>query len=71
MDEHHLTAFGRVALAGKVIEGTEGYRASHGRPERLWVPNVQWRLTKLLGDAYGVSVGRANPFADEWKEKWR
>jgi hypothetical protein len=56
------TILGQVALAGKVIVGTKGYRASHARPVCLYVPHSKWRLAKPLYDVYEVPIDRANPF---------
>jgi hypothetical protein len=62
LDPDDPTILGEVALAGKVIVGTKGYRASRARPRRLYVPHSKWRLAKPLQDAYCVPVDRANPF---------
>lgn len=60
--EHDIgvVAIGEVGLAGKVIVGAKGWRATRARPLRLYVPYGAWRLVKPLRDAYGVPVQLAN-----------
>lgn len=50
---------GEVAFAGKVIEGSQGWRAERARIKQLWVPHRNWRFVEPLADAYGVEVGLA------------
>ena len=50
---------GEVAFAGKVIEGSQGWRAEKARIKRLWVPHRTWRYMEPLSSAYGVEVGLA------------
>ncbi len=65
MDYHrHEAVIGQVALWGRVIAGTLGWRAQFGYPERLLVPYGLWRLAVPLRDAYGVQVQLANVFAE-------
>jgi hypothetical protein len=61
-------AIGEVGLAGKVVEGTQGWRAARARPLRLWVPHASWSICRPLSDAYGVPCGVTNVLkeADEW-----
>lgn len=47
---------GEVALWGKVIEGTQGWRAQYGYPRRLYVPFEAWHLAEPLAEAYGCPV---------------
>lgn len=48
---------GEVALSGKVIEGSQGWRAERGRVHRLWVPHeVGPVVVQRLADAYRVPV---------------
>jgi hypothetical protein len=47
---------GRVANWGKVIEGSQGWRAQYAYPVELFVPFEAWRLAKPLGSLYGVPV---------------
>ena len=56
---------GQVGLTGKVIPGTQGWRAEKGRIVRLYVPHDFWRLAKPLGEAYRVPVELSNTFAAE------
>lgn len=51
---------GSVSLWGKVIEGSQGWRAQFGYPRELFVPFEAWRLAKPLADAYGVPVQLKN-----------
>jgi hypothetical protein len=52
-------AIGEVAFAGKVIEGSQGWRAERARIKRLWLPHRLWRFVEPLQNAYGVEVGFA------------
>jgi hypothetical protein len=56
-----LRVLGEVALSGKVIVGEFGYRATKGRPARLYVPRMLWRLVAALED-YSVPIELTNPF---------
>jgi hypothetical protein len=47
---------GEVAFAGKVIPGTQGFRAEKARVIRLFVPYENWRMAEALGAAYRVPV---------------
>jgi hypothetical protein len=48
---------GCAALWGEVVEGTRGWRASHGYPRLLIAdPGVGRRALTRLGDRYGVPV---------------
>jgi hypothetical protein len=55
-----LRVVGRVANAGKVREGTQGWRAQFSYPIRLFVPFEAHRLARPLSEAYGVPVELAN-----------
>jgi hypothetical protein len=55
-DEGHFTVLGRVALWGKVVEGTQGWKAEFGYPQELFLPYEAWHLFKPLEEAYGVPV---------------
>lgn len=48
---------GQVLLSGKVIEGTQGWRAQRGRVGKLWVPYERWQFVEPLANAYKVPVG--------------
>lgn len=60
--EHGYTrVIGRVANWGKVIEGSQGWRAQHSYPIDLYVPFVAAsKLAVPLGKAYGVPVRLLN-----------
>ena len=52
---------GRVALWGKVVEGTRGFRAEFAYPTWLYVPFELWAQADAL-KRYGVPVEIRNPF---------
>ncbi len=54
---------GVVGLTGKVIPGSQGWRAEKGRIVRLEVPFEKWQLGERLSKAYGVPVGLGNLWA--------
>lgn len=45
---------GQIALAGKVIEGSQGYRAERARIVRIYVPQTNWKLGRTIATQYGV-----------------
>lgn len=45
---------GEVALSGKVIIATHGWRAEQAWPLSLRVPHVFWRYAAELEEAYGI-----------------
>lgn len=47
---------GSVNLWGRIVEGTQGWRAEYGYPRELFVPFELWRLVEPLMEAYGVPV---------------
>jgi hypothetical protein len=47
---------GEVGFAGKVIEGSQGWRAQKGRIVQLWVPLSKWQWVELLEQHYRVPV---------------
>lgn len=47
---------GEVGLVGKVIPGTQGYRAEKGRVKRLFLPFHQWEWLEPLEELYDVPV---------------
>jgi len=47
---------GEVGFAGKVIPGSQGWRAERGRVKRLFVPFSEWRWIEPLHDLYNVPV---------------
>jgi hypothetical protein len=55
-EEGEVTVLGQVANWGKVVEGSQGWRAQKAYPVRLWVPYECWRLAASLRSGYGVPV---------------
>lgn len=51
---------GQLANWGKVIEGSQGWRAEFAYPAVVYVPFEAWRLAKPLAKAYGVPVKLLN-----------
>ena len=47
---------GQVGFAGKIVPGTQGWRAEKGRIVRLYVPHVHWRYVDPLQEMYQVEV---------------
>jgi hypothetical protein len=59
-DHGVVTIVGRVANWGKVIEGSQGWRAEKSYPVQLFVPFEAYKLAKPLADTYGVPVKLMN-----------
>jgi hypothetical protein len=59
---------GEVALAGKVVPGTQGWRAEKARPVRLLVPWTRWKLAQPLELTYGIPVELDNTLKKEDEE---
>jgi hypothetical protein len=53
---------GQLALWGKVIEGSQGWRAEKAYPVTLFVPFEHHRLARPLAKAFGVPVRLLNVF---------
>lgn len=51
---------GQLANWGKVIEGTQGWRAEFAYPAVIYVPFEAWRLARPIQRAYGVEVKLLN-----------
>jgi hypothetical protein len=51
---------GHLACWGKVIEGSQGWRAEYAYPMTLYIPFEAHRLGKPLANAYGVPVKLLN-----------
>jgi hypothetical protein len=47
---------GEVGFAGKIVPGTQGWRAQKGRIVRLYVPFFHWRYVEPLEELYRVPV---------------
>jgi hypothetical protein len=58
---------GEVALSGKVIPGTQGWRAQKARIVKVYVPFEKWRLLEKIKEVYGVEVQLANTLLDKSK----
>lgn len=65
LDSYHLynpdvptapVVIGQVAMSGKVIPGSQGWRAQEMWPHKLFVPHQFWQLVKPLAAAYNCPV---------------
>lgn len=52
----HPKIVGEVGFVGKVIPGSQGWRAEKGRIVRLYVPFHHWKLVEPLEQLYQVEV---------------
>jgi len=59
-DSGNVMILGQVANWGKVIEGTQGWRAARAYPVRMWVPFETWKLAAVIEEHYGVPVAVKN-----------
>jgi hypothetical protein len=60
-ESNHPTIVGRVACWGKVIPGTQGWRAEYAYPDKLFVPfEFARKLARPVADTYGVPVQLMN-----------
>ena len=64
-----INAVGEVAFAGKVIEGSQGWRAQKGRIKSLLVPYEYWEWAEPLSAAYNVPVSVGFLFADSVRDQ--
>jgi hypothetical protein len=55
-----FTVVGKIANWGKVIEGSQGWRAEYAYPMMFYVPFEYWRFAKPISEAYGVPVRLMN-----------
>jgi hypothetical protein len=63
-----VTIVGRLAMWGKVVEGSQGWRAEYAYPEMLYVPFEVARLIAMpAADTYGVPVTLLNVLDDNAK----
>src|SRR5215831_2347307 len=51
---------GEVGLSGKVIPGTQGWRAQKARIKKVYVPFEKWRLMKKIEEVYNVPCELSN-----------
>ena len=56
LNDERFSVIGEVSNWGKVIEGTQGWRAQKSYPRKLYVPFEARYLAKPLKEAYGVPV---------------
>jgi len=61
-DDAHPVFIGVVGLAGKVVPGTQGWRAEKGRIRKLFVPFHLIEYVAPLERLYGVTVELTNTF---------
>jgi hypothetical protein len=60
-DDGSVKIVGRVANWGKVVPGTQGWRAEYAYPERLFVPfEVARHIARPVMETYGVPVTLMN-----------
>lgn len=60
-DDGPVTIVGRLAMWGKVIEGSQGWKAEYAYPEMLFVPfEVAKSLAQPVSNTYGVPVTLLN-----------
>jgi hypothetical protein len=59
------TIVGEVAFAGKVIPGSQGWRAARARIKRLYLPYEKWQLAEYIERLYGCDVTLANTWTVE------
>jgi hypothetical protein len=60
IEDGWIRVVGQLALWGKVIEGSQGWRAEYGYPVRIFVPFEAAHLGVPLRKAYGVPVTLKN-----------
>jgi hypothetical protein len=64
-----LKAVGEVAFAGKVIQGSQGWRAEKGRIKNLILPSEYWQFVEPLAEAYNVPVELGFLFSEQDKQR--
>lgn len=73
MSYHHYTTddvvIGEVAMSGKVIPGTQGWRAQKARVQKVYVPYTRWRLAEEIAAAYGVPVELDNTLKEDYDDE--
>lgn len=50
----NIKIIGEVAMSGKVIVGTQGWKAEKARVAKLYVPHTHWKLGRDIAAQYGV-----------------
>ena len=61
-DSGNVHVLGQVGFAGKVVPGSQGWRAEKGRIVRLYVPYCEPHVVGPLASIYRVPVELANTF---------
>ena len=56
----HPVFIGEVGFVGKVIPGSQGWRAEKGRIRKLFVPHRDWEYVEPLSKLYRVPVELEN-----------
>lgn len=51
-DPNDVLVIGEVAMSGRIIPGTQGWRAQRVRPKTILVPYSRWKAAKTLKAAY-------------------
>jgi hypothetical protein len=59
-NSEHTSVVGQLANWGRVIEGSQGWRAEFAYPAVMFIPFEAWRLRRPLMRAYGVPVKLLN-----------
>jgi hypothetical protein len=59
------TVIGKVGFAGKVIPGTQGYRAEKARVIEVYVPYERWKYVKSIERDYAVPVHLSNTWVPD------
>lgn len=59
-ESKRVCVVGRLAMWGKVIEGTQGWRSEFAYPHTIYVPFEAWKLARPIQRAYGVPVKLLN-----------
>lgn len=52
--DENVKIIGEVAMSGKVIVGTQGWKAEKARVAKLYVPHTHWRLGRDIAKQYNV-----------------
>lgn len=69
IDHGRPKCIGQIAMSGKVIPGTQGWKAQEVWPVKLYVPFEFWRYVKPLQEAYGIPVELSRTLEDPSKIK--
>ena len=64
-DKKDTVVIGKVAMWGRVIPGSQGWRAQFARPMMLIVPPSRWRVMKPLKDVYKLPTEIGSTFKKE------